>query len=127
MYDQETPTTIQPNRRLSERNASSIPSAEQLVGVACVHVGRCNYVDVSQVEIVRHVPTVRVTEHATFHHNVPAFLEREGLLLPMIRAACVELLLEGQRVDDEEVSEEALGAGEHAGGGRSAGGAGVYY
>ena len=42
---------------------------------------------------MRHVPSVRVVEHSTFHHNVPAFLERTGALVPLLRRALLALML----------------------------------
>ena len=71
-------------------------SLRRMDGVAKVHVGRCNYVDVAQVESVRDEASVEVHAHATFHHNVPAYLEREGRLVPMIKRECVELLLKSR-------------------------------
>ena len=67
-------------------------SLRALRGHADVHVGRCNYVDVAQVAPIAHEASVRVHTHNTYHHNVPAYLEREGRLGPMVKAACVELL-----------------------------------
>ena len=52
-------------------------------------------VDVAQVRSVAHLSSVRVVQHATFHHNVPAYLEREGLLVPMVRSEVVGLVLGG--------------------------------
>ena len=66
-----------------------------MAGTASVHVGRCNYVDKAQVEHVRGLPSLCVVEHPTYHHNVPAFLEREGLLVPMIKAEVMALLRGG--------------------------------
>ena len=71
----------------------TLASLGRLEGVASVHVGRGNYVDVAQVQAVAHCPSVRLVQHATFHHNVPAFLEREGLLVPLIKSEIVELLV----------------------------------
>jgi hypothetical protein len=41
---------------------------------------------------------VVVVEHDTFHHNVPMHLEREGLLVPLLKRELVELVRELVRV-----------------------------
>merc|ERR1719502_1304883 len=41
-----------------------------------VHVGGSNLEDVLQAARVRGAPGVQIVEHATFHHNVPMYLER---------------------------------------------------
>ena len=33
-----------------------------------------------------------IVEHATFHHNVPMYLEREGLLVRLFKSECEALL-----------------------------------
>ena len=55
------------------------------------HVGRQNAVDVMQADTVRGLATV--VEHETFHHNVPAFLERAGVLVALIRRELLEILV----------------------------------
>ena len=46
-----------------------------------------------QADCLRSLPAVDVVEHDTFHHNVPMFLEREGLLIPLLKRECLALLL----------------------------------
>jgi leucine-rich repeat protein SHOC2 len=53
--------------------------------VVTVHVGASNHVDLVQVACVSHLPGLHVVEHATFHHNVPQFLEQHGQLVPLLR------------------------------------------
>ena len=50
-----------------------------------VHVGGDNAVDVEQARLVGARPRVALVRHATFHHNVPQFLEREGRLVPLLK------------------------------------------
>ena len=61
-------------------------------GTCTVHAGRTNYVDTAQVAHVAHMPSVVVEAWPTFHHNVPAFLEREGRLVPLIKRELAALL-----------------------------------
>ena len=86
-----------PNARVASavRTAPSARSAARgCVRAGGPQVGRMNYVDRAQVDHVRHVPRVRVVEHPTFHHNVPAFLERTGALVTLLKAELLALLLE---------------------------------
>ena len=69
-------------------------SLTKMGGTACVHCGRSNYVDLAQVEHVRDLPKLQVRAWPTFHHNVPAWLEKEGRLVPLIKQELVRLLLE---------------------------------
>ena len=58
-----------------------------------VHCGGGNFVDMAQVATVRDAASVVVVEHATFHHNVPAFLEGQSELVPLLRGEVARLLL----------------------------------
>ena len=71
----------------------TLDSLEKVKGIASVHCGRGNFVDKAQVEHVRGCKSVRVVEHPTFHHNVPAFLERAGVLVALIRRELLEILV----------------------------------
>ena len=62
-------------------------------GTATVHVGRTNYVDVAQTRHVEGLGRCTITMHDTYHHNVPQFLQQQGLLGAMIKAEVLELLL----------------------------------
>lgn len=78
-------------------------------GRAAVHVGSGNAVDVMQAGLVRGInSSVAVVEHNTFHHNVPMFLEREGRLVPLLKAVLLALL----RVDGYAVAGRGEGAAE---------------
>ena len=68
------------------------------VGRVAVHVGSGNLEDMTQVARVRGRRAVVVVEHDTFHHNVPMHLEREGLLVPLLKRELVELVRELVRV-----------------------------
>ena len=57
-----------------------------------VHVGAGNAVDMMQARLVAHAPGLDLHEHDTFHHNVPMFLEREGLLVPLLKRELLALL-----------------------------------
>lgn len=59
-----------------------------------VHVGSGNAVDVAQAALLAGAAGVEIVQHDTFHHNVPMYLEREGLLIGLIKSACAELLLD---------------------------------
>ena len=63
-----------------------------------IHVGSDNLEDVLQAERVAGgeagVGAVEVVKHSTFHHNVPMFLEREGLLVPLFKRELVALLIQ---------------------------------
>ena len=61
-------------------------------GSIVVHVGTGNHVDMAQVATVRQAPAVHVVEHETFHHNVPAHLEGQGELVPMLKAEALHVL-----------------------------------
>ena len=64
-----------------------------------LHVGSDNLEDVLQAERVAGgdggvgIGAVEVVKHDTFHHNVPMFLEREGLLVPLFKRELVALML----------------------------------
>ncbi|EOD05434.1 hypothetical protein EMIHUDRAFT_199173 [Emiliania huxleyi CCMP1516] len=45
-----------------------------------------------QARLVAHAPGLALHEHDTFHHNVPMFLEREGLLVPLLKRELLALL-----------------------------------
>ena len=62
-------------------------------GTATVHVGRTNFVDVAQTRHVEGLGQCTITTHDTYHHNVPQFLQQQGLLGAMIKAEVLELLL----------------------------------
>ena len=68
------------------------------VGRVAVHVGSGNLEDMTQAARVRGRRAVVVVEHDTFHHNVPMHLEREGLLVPLLKRELVELVRELVRV-----------------------------
>ena len=68
------------------------------VGRVAVHVGSGNLEDMTQAARVRGRRAVVVVEHDTFHHNVPMHLEREGLLVPLLKRELFELVRELVRV-----------------------------
>jgi acyl-CoA synthetase (AMP-forming)/AMP-acid ligase II/Leucine-rich repeat (LRR) protein len=80
-----------------QRTMSALTNLHARGGVCTVHAGRTNYVDTAQVAHVAHMPSVAVEAWPTFHHNVPAFLEREGRLVPLIKRELVALLRMGSR------------------------------
>ena len=57
-----------------------------------VHVGTGNHVDMAQVESVPAAASVDVVSHETFHHNVPAYLEAMGELVPLLKAEALRVL-----------------------------------
>ena len=57
-----------------------------------IHVGSGNLEDVLQAARVQDVSNVETIEHDTFHHNVPMYLEREGLLVGMVKREVAALL-----------------------------------
>ena len=57
-----------------------------------VHVGMGNHVDMAQVDAVPNKPSVHVVAHETFHHNVPAYLEGLGELMPLLKAEALDVL-----------------------------------
>ena len=59
---------------------------------ATLHVGSGNHVDVAQVATVRGVAGVHIVEHATFHHNVPQYLQQLGELVPLLKAELLRIL-----------------------------------
>ena len=59
-----------------------------------VHVGAGNLEDVLQARLVERLSAVRVVQHDTFQHNVPMHLEREGLLVPLLKQELLALMLE---------------------------------
>ena len=67
-------------------------SLAEMRGSAAVHVGTGNLVDMQQVALVRGSQGLVVTEHDTFHHNVPMYLEREGLLVSLFKRELIALL-----------------------------------
>ena len=71
---------------------TEMPSGKTLLTAALPDKSFELHVDVAQVAPIAHEASVRVHTHNTYHHNVPAYLEREGRLGPMVKAACVELL-----------------------------------
>ena len=70
------------------RSLGALPPAT--VGVHC---GGGNFVDMAQVATVRGAASVVLIEHETFHHNVPAFLEGQSELVPLLRGEVARLLL----------------------------------
>ena len=52
----------------------------------------CVTVDAGQARLVAAFPAVCLVEHATFHHNVPQFLEREGMLVPLLKRELLALM-----------------------------------
>ena len=75
-----------------QRTTSALNNLHAHGGVCTLHAGRTNYVDMAQVTHVAHMPSVAVEAWPTFHHNVPAFLEREGRLVPLIKRELAALL-----------------------------------
>jgi hypothetical protein len=59
-----------------------------------VHVGAGNLEDVLQARLISGLRSVRVEHHDTFHHNVPMYLEREGLLVPLLKRELLALMLD---------------------------------
>ena len=74
-------------------------TAKSCPGSVVVHVGTGNHVDMAQAATVRDAPNVRVVEHETFHHNVPAYLEGEGELVSLLKAEILSVL-RGSLVND---------------------------
>jgi hypothetical protein len=65
-----------------------------------VHVGAENLEDVLQAQQVQAAAGgqpgagVEVVQYNTFHHNVPMYLEREGMLVPLFKRELLALLLQ---------------------------------
>jgi len=72
--------------------SSSCEAAIAAPVVVTVHVGASNHVDLAQVECMRNLSGVHVVEHATFHHNVPQFLEGNGDLVPLVKDEILTLM-----------------------------------
>ena len=68
-----------------------------------MHVGRCNYVDVAQVETIAREPNVHVHRHATFHHNVPQFLQQQGELVPLLKDEMLRVLRIAEETEAAEL------------------------
>jgi hypothetical protein len=66
---------------------------ETMRGSAAVHVGRGNYVDLAQVRVIEHLPSVSMQEHDTYHHNVPQYMQQQGTLGAWLKDELVALLL----------------------------------
>ena len=62
--------------------------------VVSVHVGAGNLEDVLQARLIERLSAVRVVQHDTFQHNVPMHLEREGLLVPLLKRELLALMLD---------------------------------
>jgi hypothetical protein len=62
-------------------------------GHVSIHVGEGNLEDVQQAAVVSGLTDVTIIYHDTFHHNVPMHLEREGLLIPLIKRELVKLTI----------------------------------
>jgi len=77
--------------------ADAVASAAQ--GSVAVHVGMGNHVDMAQVDTIPKKASVHVVAHETFHHNVPAYLEGMGELVPLLKAEALRALKESLRVD----------------------------
>ena len=58
-----------------------------------VHVGAGNLEDVLQARLLEGLSVVRIVQHDTFQHNVPMHLEREGLLVPLLKRELLALML----------------------------------
>lgn len=52
----------------------------------------CVTVGAGQARLVAAFPAVCLVEHGTFHHNVPQFLEREGMLVPLLKRELLALM-----------------------------------
>ena len=50
--------------------------------------------DVLQARLIEPLSAVRVVQHDTFQHNVPMHLEREGLLVPLLKRELLALMLD---------------------------------
>ena len=76
-----------------EACACAVSSAlDQMRGSVAVHVGVGNLEDMAQAAQVRQFSNVTTVEHDTFHHNVPMHLEREGMLVPLLKRELAELV-----------------------------------
>ena len=67
-------------------------SLEAMRGSVAVHAGLGNLVDMHQAGLVSGARGVTLETHDTFHHNVPMYLEREGLLVTLFKQELLELL-----------------------------------
>ncbi|EOD05436.1 Hypothetical protein EMIHUDRAFT_448659 [Emiliania huxleyi CCMP1516] len=82
----------EPRRACTARVRHALAVMHARGGRAAVHVGAGNAVDMMQARLVAHAPGLALHEHDTFHHNVPMFLEREGLLVPLLKRELLALL-----------------------------------
>lgn len=57
-----------------------------------IHVGSGNLEDVLQARRAAGVDGIDIISHDTFHHNVPMYLEREGLLVTLFKREVARLL-----------------------------------
>ena len=82
----------EPRRACTARVRHALAVMHARGGRAAVHVGAGNAVDMMQARLVTHALGLALHEHDTFHHNVPMFLEREGLLVPLLKRELLALL-----------------------------------
>ena len=83
---------VPPAVRAASFRATADALAASLARTITVHVGNGNHVDMAQVGSIPRAPSVYVVEHDTFHHNVPAHLEAQGELVPLLKAEALIML-----------------------------------